>query len=115
MNRKYLIAIMMLLCFLLAGCSNKNNLNTNNYIASRTVQNQSITNETSEKKNNMQNEETELSSFSTKIYTPNDEARQNNITITCQALNETIVKPGETFSFCNTVRESNSRQRISKS
>lgn len=43
-----------------------------------------------------------LSSFSTKIYTK-DSARQNNISITSSALNETIVANGSTFSFCNTV------------
>ena len=47
--------------------------------------------------------ETELSSFSTKIYTPNDSARQNNITITCSKLNGKVINPGETFSFCDTV------------
>ena len=47
--------------------------------------------------------ETDLSSFSTKIYTPNDEARQTNITITCSKLNEKVINPKETFSFCNTV------------
>ena len=43
-----------------------------------------------------------ISSFSTKIYTK-DSARQNNISITSSALNETIVTNGSTFSFCNTV------------
>ncbi len=43
-----------------------------------------------------------LSSFGTKIYNK-DSARQNNINITCQALNETIVTNGNTFSFCNTI------------
>lgn len=44
----------------------------------------------------------ELASFSTKIYTK-ESARQNNVTITCSALNDTDVENGETFSFCNTV------------
>ena len=47
----------------------------------------------------------ELSTFSTKIYTK-DSGRQNNITITCSALNDTDVSIGETFSFCNTVGRS---------
>ena len=46
--------------------------------------------------------ETTLSSFSTKIYS-SDSARQNNINITCNTLNETRIKNGETFSFCDTV------------
>ena len=46
--------------------------------------------------------EEEIVSFSTKIYTK-DSARQNNISITCKALNETIITNGSTFSFCDTV------------
>lgn len=48
-----------------------------------------------------------ISSFSTKIYTK-DSARQNNISITCSTLNETIVVNGSTFSFCNTVGQATS-------
>lgn len=51
------------------------------------------------------NTEEQISTFSTKIYST-DPARQNNVSITCSTLNETIVKKGETFSFCNTVRSS---------
>ncbi len=69
-----------------------------NYVASRTT---SI-NEITDKKPEVKKEE-EISSFSTKIYTPNDKARQQNISLTCSKLNETIVKSGDTFSFCNTV------------
>lgn len=47
--------------------------------------------------------ERELASFSTKIKNQKDSNRQGNITITCSALNNTIVSPGETFSFCDTV------------
>lgn len=46
--------------------------------------------------------ETEISSFTTKIYTK-DSDRQNNITIACSTLNDTIVDNGTTFSFSNTV------------
>lgn len=46
--------------------------------------------------------ETQLATFSTKIYSQ-DSARQNNIKITCNTLNGTTVKNGSTFSFCNTV------------
>ena len=45
-----------------------------------------------------------LAEFSTKIHNKAEE-RQNNITITCRALNGKEIKPGETFSFCNTVGE----------
>ena len=53
--------------------------------------------------------ETELSSFSTKIYTKDSE-RQNNITIACGELNDTTVNPGETFSFCDTLGPSTSAE-----
>ena len=46
--------------------------------------------------------ETQISEFTTKIYTK-DEERQNNINITCSTLNNTYVEVGDTFSFCNTV------------
>ena len=43
-----------------------------------------------------------LTSFSTNIL-DKSEGRQTNIVLTCSSLNGTIVKPGETFSFCDTV------------
>ena len=49
-----------------------------------------------------QYQEETITTFSTKIYSK-DQARQTNIQITCNTLNDTIVKKGETFSFCNTV------------
>ena len=49
-----------------------------------------------------QYQEETITTFSTKIYSK-DQARQTNIQITCNTLNDTIVKNGETFSFCNTV------------
>lgn len=55
-----------------------------------------------------------LATFSTKIYNK-ESARQNNINITCNTLNNTTVKKGGTFSFCTTVRTSYNRKRISKS
>lgn len=51
--------------------------------------------------------EKEIATFSTKVYSQ-DPARQNNISITCNTLNGTIVKNGETFSFCNTVGQATS-------
>ena len=43
-----------------------------------------------------------IGKFSTKIYNK-EAARQNNINITCNTLNNTVVANGATFSFCNTV------------
>ena len=53
--------------------------------------------------------EEQLAIFSTKIYS-SDPARQNNLTISCNKLNETIVKNGDTFSFCNTVGQASSKE-----
>ena len=88
---------------------------TNNEIqAEKNKQNQNTTtqekstNEVAQNDNNSNTNnidtpsETLISEFTTKIYTK-DKERQNNITITCSSLNNTIVENGQTFSFCNTV------------
>ncbi len=106
--KKFLILI-FILSFFLVGCSNNNNLqNTEkentNYNISRTITNETKSeNHITDTEIKSALEETDIASFSTKIYTPNDSARQNNITLTCSKLNGTVVKSGETFSFCNTV------------
>ena len=98
--KKFLI-LLLVSCFCLTGCGNNNSINSqeqnNNYNMSRTttIDNNLETDNTSI--NSIEsfddaNTETEIASFSTKIYTPNDEARQNNIRITCSKLNGTIVK-----------------------
>ncbi len=46
--------------------------------------------------------ETEIASFTTKIYTK-DSNRQNNVSKACSALNNTTVNNGDTFSFSKTV------------
>ena len=57
--------------------------------------------------------ENTLATFSTKIYSK-DSARQNNIKITCNSLNNTTVKNGSTFSFCNTVGQATSAKGYQK-
>lgn len=57
--------------------------------------------------------ETQIATFSTKIYSQ-DLARQTNIKITCNTLNGTIVKNGETFSFCGTVGQATSAKGYQK-
>ena len=52
--------------------------------------------------------ETQIATFTTKIYTK-EEARQNNMQITASRLNGKIVKNGSTFSFCNTLGPSSSK------
>ena len=83
-----------------------NNIQSNNITNSNnnTLNNNSVSNSTSTPKTPV---ESELASFSTKIYTKDSE-RQNNITIACRELNDTTVNPGETFSFCDTLGPSTS-------
>lgn len=54
-----------------------------------------------------QTKEEIITSFSTKIYNKESE-RQNNIQITCNTLDSTIVRNDSTFSFCDTVGQSTS-------
>ena len=104
---KAFIPFSIILLIFLTGCNNKVSENNENssYHVSRASVIDNISNNTSNdiSNNSNTNIETELSSFSTKIYTPNDEARQNNIRITCSKLNGVVIKAGETFSFCGTV------------
>ena len=81
-----------------------NSNNTTNHNNSSTNQSVGITSNPVEE---------QIATFSTKIYST-DSARQNNINITCKTLNGTIVKPGETFSFCGTVGESTSAKGYQK-
>ena len=115
MQKKYIyILLLFLFIFTLSGCSfnkssEENNVETNSaeenltkeYSTEKTGTNS--TNNTIEITKNITSvTEEEISNFSTKIYTK-DSNRQNNLSITCNTLNGTEVKPGETFSFCNTV------------
>lgn len=70
--------------------------------------------DTGESEDNATNiEEEQIATFSTKIYS-SDSARQNNIAITCDTLNNTIIKNGSTFSFCNTVGASSTSKGYQK-
>ena len=75
------------------------------------------TNALAEEENKKQEEpkykEEQIATFSTKIYS-SDNKRQNNIEITCNTLNDTIVKNGETFSFCNTVGKATTNKGYQK-
>ena len=96
--KKFLPLLLILMLFL-TGCNNNsmnNQENRQNYNTSRVSTEKNISDGT----NNIATQpETELSSFSTKIYTPNDEARQNNIRITCSKLDGTIVKSRRDIFF----------------
>lgn len=107
---KKFISILLILSFCLVGCSNENTNsqnsieeNTNyNYTASRTStpnENNSANNIVNVEIEKRPAPETDISSFSTKIYTPNDSARQTNIGLTCSKLNGTIVKSRRNIFF----------------
>lgn len=67
--------------------------------------------ESQDKENQQQTtqpKETQIATFTTKIYTK-EKARQNNMQITASRLNGKIVKNGSTFSFCNTLGPSSSK------
>ena len=99
----------------------ENQSNTNTSPSSEETQNQETTNERdtntsnpeeqtkgiTEEDKKVEYKEEELATFSTKIYS-SDSARQNNIKITCNTLNDTTVKNGSTFSFCQTVGQATS-------
>ncbi len=95
-----IIISLIVLTFFLTGCNNQNTKEPDN-VGNYSTQNLSLSKENS-KLQNIEPIETDLATFSTKISQP-DPNRQTNITLTCQALNGTIVKMGETFSFCNTL------------
>lgn len=134
MNKKNRTVIVIISC-ILVGLGifiyfyNRNSSNNSKYEASKTSTNS--TENTSENnvsgENNTNNEvnigihettpptvtEEKLATFTTKIYSK-DSARQNNISITCNKLNGTIVKDGGTFSFCNTVGQASSSKGYQK-
>ena len=80
--------------------NNESSTDTNTTETTNTnSENTSNTNDTNDKSETV---EKQLSAFSTKIYS-NDTNRTKNMEITTSTLDGTIVKKGETFSFCNTV------------
>ena len=131
MRNKKSIVLIVLLVLAIIGAGvffyfRYNNSDNSNYEASKTSTNSSEnTNENSSKTENSgtssnvveekpkQAVETQISTFSTKIYTK-DSGRQNNLQITCSTLNNTIVKAGDTFSFCATVGQATSSKGYEK-
>lgn len=97
---KKIFALLLIILFCLTGCSNTdynsyNYQNTDNYSASKVSVHNTLENNSS----SIPNIQTNLSSFSTKIYTPNDSARMKNIELACSKLNGTIVKSRCNFFF----------------
>ena len=139
-NKTILILIVIILgitigAFYYFYTQNSNNNEQNNYEATKTSTNENTDNNTNNNSNNDYTTEakenvdattnntnteqpappteTTLSTFSTKIYTK-ESARQNNINITCSSLNDTIVKNGDTFSFCSTVGQATTAKGYQK-
>lgn len=118
MNKKtffYINVILLYLIFFLTGCGNNENIlddNTNSQNISASRINTDISLNISETNivNNINEiriaehevDEEELASFSTKLGGKNT-PRSRNIGITTSTLNGTLVKNGETFSFCDTI------------
>lgn len=112
-HSKMIISIFLfLLLFILTGCSNENNNSTpqnTSSSASRTSTNTNLDNEENRVESLLKNPDTstpapeaEVASYST-IIKDKSSGRLTNIQITCSTLNGTIIEPGETFSFCQTV------------
>lgn len=112
--------LIVCLLFLLVGCSkqedNQDSNTTNNYTATPVTNPENTTNliQNNESTNELkigatQDSEEELASFSTKLG-GRDTPRSHNISITTSTLNETLLKNGETFSFCNTVGKATSER-----
>lgn len=106
--------ILFSLLFILTGCSEKkdtNEQNVYNIAGSRISSNVNIEQSENRISNILQNQneimqntskETEISSYSTTIK-DKSAGRLTNISITCSALNNTIIRNGQTFSFNETV------------
>lgn len=94
------VFIILFLLVSLAGCSSSksNNINTNSYYESESLS----LNQTNSIPLPKEPLDETIGSFSTNILDKSS-GRQTNIKLTCSILNGTIVKKGETFSFCDTV------------
>lgn len=109
--KKYIWIILLVIIFIICGITyfyNFKNNSTSNYSSERNSLNNSsnLENNFSDDNTSILDEtivEKEISTFSTIIKNKKDKNRQGNITITCNSLNNTIVKSGETFSFCDTI------------
>lgn len=119
-NRFILLIITIFSIFIFSGCENQeNNTETNSIEINRTnleISNNLVSQNTVNSENNTNSEISNktdttsstsntnkvISKYSTKIYSK-DKNRQNNLEITASALNGTVVKPNETFSFTQTI------------
>ncbi len=95
---------------------NEEKKNADNTAENTTIQNSVDNNELQEGDEKIPKEpskETEIATFTTKIYTK-DSGRQNNLTLACSSLNDTTVENGKTFSFTKTVGRATSSKGYKK-
>lgn len=98
MKKFLFIFVFIFLCFTLVGCGSNNIVNNSNTNTNTSTKNFAYETE----KLSVEPLEETVATFSTNIL-DKDSGRQTNISITCSVLNGTVVKAGETFSFCDTV------------
>lgn len=111
----WLIVVIIILVgggFLFYFLNNKDD-NSNNYNASKSGSNISLDYSSNNSKDDNSTNSTsiepptfveqDVASYSTVIKNKVDTNRQQNISLTCSFLNGAEVKPGDTFSFCDTV------------
>ena len=92
--------------------NNTNSTNNSTSSSNSTSDNNNSVNESAES-TQPKTTESEIASFSTTIYTK-DEERQNNLSIACSTLNDTIVEAGSTFSFSDTLGKATSSKGYEK-
>lgn len=120
--KKILLSIFIIIpALLLVGCGESEN--KQNYeaqkLSSVNTENKNNTADQPPTSNQSSNEESKppveeaLYEFSTPIKAKS-ENRLNNIRLTCEELNETIVENGSEFSFCNTVGQASSSKGYKK-
>lgn len=98
----FIISVCVLFCFILFGCSNNNSLDNSTSNSDNNSFNNTVNEIATNRVSYTERKEEPLSEFTTTIYDA-DEERQTNMTLACNTLNGTVVKSGETFSFCDTL------------
>jgi len=103
---KKIAILFSFLSLFLIGCIDTNTSKKDSIASTQnTIDNNNTSNVTrlsSEFPSTLEINEEQISTFSTKI-SQDDASRQKNIKIGCEELNGSIVKAGETFSFCDTL------------
>lgn len=112
---KKLLIILFLGLFSLSGCSfnSENTISPNTANSIKYTTTKTGTDNTNINSINNPDTETQISSFSTKIYDKSS-GRQNNIKITISKLNGITIAPNEEFSFCNIVGKATAEKGYEK-